>query len=178
MQNSFLVFILNPTTSHSNIWPVIYRLKFWPSHFRKNNKLLHFRAKHDGIFERQWLDILKNLLLFRYSQARNLNWCVCILQMLTALSYEYSEISLIEHMVACLLGFYSHISIEILDLEWVLGHVTGFQIENKNAIINPPCWIWVEWKLQTINEAKTIKFSSSKRVVFVVWGYNLKYWVL
>ena len=34
---------------------------------------------------------------------------------------------------------YSHISIEILDLECVLGHVTGFQIENKNAIINPPC---------------------------------------
>jgi hypothetical protein len=29
--------------------------------------------------------------------------------------------------------------IEILDLECVLGHVTGIQIENKNALINPPC---------------------------------------
>ena len=30
-------------------------------------------------------------------------------------------------------------NIEILDLECVLGHVTGVQIENKNALINPPC---------------------------------------
>ena len=29
-------------------------------------------------------------------------------------------------------------TIEILDLECVLGHVTGVQIENKNALINPP----------------------------------------
>jgi hypothetical protein len=29
--------------------------------------------------------------------------------------------------------------IEILDLECVIGHVTGVQIENKNALINPPC---------------------------------------
>ena len=26
-----------------------------------------------------------------------------------------------------------------LDLECMLGHVTGVQIENKNALINPPC---------------------------------------
>ena len=33
-------------------------------------------------------------------------------------------------------------SIEILDLECVLCHVTGVQNENKNALINPPSWIF------------------------------------
>ena len=32
--------------------------------------------------------------------------------------------------------------IEILDLECVLCHVTGVQNENKNALINPPSWIF------------------------------------
>ena len=32
--------------------------------------------------------------------------------------------------------------IEILDLEYVLCHVTGVQNENKNALINPPSWIF------------------------------------
>ena len=32
--------------------------------------------------------------------------------------------------------------IEILDLECVLLHVTGVQNENKNALINPPSWIF------------------------------------
>ena len=32
-----------------------------------------------------------------------------------------------------------NLTIEILDLECVLGHVTDVQIENKNALINPPC---------------------------------------
>ncbi len=32
-------------------------------------------------------------------------------------------------------------TIEILDLECVLDHVTGVQIANKNALINRPCWI-------------------------------------
>ena len=34
-----------------------------------------------------------------------------------------------------------NLSIEILDLECVLCHVIGVQNENKNALINPPCWI-------------------------------------
>ena len=48
-------------------------------------------------------------------------------------------------------------SIEILDLECVLCHVTGVQNEIKNALINPPSWIfprsvvykisWGEFKL-------------------------------
>ena len=33
-------------------------------------------------------------------------------------------------------------TIEILDLECVLCHVTGVQNENKNALINPPSWIF------------------------------------
>ena len=33
-------------------------------------------------------------------------------------------------------------NIEILDLECVLCHVTGVQNENKNALINPPSWIF------------------------------------
>jgi hypothetical protein len=33
-------------------------------------------------------------------------------------------------------------TIEILDLECVLRYVTGVQIENKNALINRPCWIY------------------------------------
>ena len=33
-------------------------------------------------------------------------------------------------------------SIEILDLKCVLCHVTGVQNENKNALINPPSWIF------------------------------------
>ena len=33
-------------------------------------------------------------------------------------------------------------AIEILDLECVLCHVTGVQNENKNALINPPSWIF------------------------------------
>ena len=38
---------------------------------------------------------------------------------------------------------YSCVSlIEILDLECVLCHVTGVQNENKNALINPPSWIF------------------------------------
>ena len=32
--------------------------------------------------------------------------------------------------------------IEIIDLECVLCHVTGVQNENKNALINPPSWIF------------------------------------
>ena len=32
--------------------------------------------------------------------------------------------------------------IEILDLECMLCHVTGVQNENKNALINPPSWIF------------------------------------
>ena len=32
--------------------------------------------------------------------------------------------------------------IEILDLKCVLCHVTGVQNENKNALINPPSWIF------------------------------------
>ena len=32
--------------------------------------------------------------------------------------------------------------IEILDPECVLCHVTGVQNENKNALINPPFWIF------------------------------------
>ena len=31
---------------------------------------------------------------------------------------------------------------EILDLECVLCHVIGVQNENKNALINPPSWIF------------------------------------
>ena len=37
---------------------------------------------------------------------------------------------------------HSGITIEILDLECVLCHVTGVQNENKNALINPPSWIF------------------------------------
>ena len=33
-------------------------------------------------------------------------------------------------------------TIEILDLECMLCHVTGVQNENKNALINPPSWIF------------------------------------
>ena len=33
-------------------------------------------------------------------------------------------------------------TIEILDLECVLCHLTGVQNENKNALINPPSWIF------------------------------------
>ena len=36
----------------------------------------------------------------------------------------------------------SVVAIEILDLECVLCHVTGVQNENKNALINPPSWIF------------------------------------
>ena len=36
---------------------------------------------------------------------------------------------------------FSSWSIGILDLECVLDHVTGVQISNKNALINPPSWI-------------------------------------
>ena len=32
--------------------------------------------------------------------------------------------------------------IEILDIECVLCHVIGVQNENKNALINPPSWIF------------------------------------
>ena len=32
--------------------------------------------------------------------------------------------------------------IEILDIEYVLRHVIGVQNENKNALINPPSWIF------------------------------------
>ena len=38
-------------------------------------------------------------------------------------------------------SFFSQ-TIEILDLECVLCHVTGVQNENKNALINPPSWIF------------------------------------
>ena len=33
-------------------------------------------------------------------------------------------------------------TIEILDLECMLCHLTGVQNENKNALINPPSWIF------------------------------------
>ena len=33
-------------------------------------------------------------------------------------------------------------SMKILDIECVLCHVVGVQDENKNAIINPPSWIF------------------------------------
>jgi hypothetical protein len=49
------------------------------------------------------------------------------------------------------------ISIEILDLECVLGHVTGVQIENKNSLINPPCWIWAG--VQTTKYKTKLKLS-------------------
>ena len=43
----------------------------------------------------------------------------------------------------CVAGMHCHVlSIEILDLECVLYHVTGVQNENKNALINPPSWIF------------------------------------
>ena len=32
-------------------------------------------------------------------------------------------------------------SIEIIDIECVLGNLAGTQIEKKIALINPPCWI-------------------------------------
>ena len=38
-------------------------MNFQPRHFDKNNKMLHFRARDDVIFEHKLLDILKNLLL-------------------------------------------------------------------------------------------------------------------
>jgi hypothetical protein len=42
-------------------------------------------------------------------------------------------------------------TIEILDLECVLGHVTGVKIENKNALINRPCWICPRSGLRLLN---------------------------
>ena len=33
-------------------------------------------------------------------------------------------------------------TIEILDLKCVLGRVTGVQIENENALINPTRWFY------------------------------------
>ena len=41
-------------------------MNFQPRHFDKNNKMLHFRARDDGIFEHKLLDILKNLLLIGF----------------------------------------------------------------------------------------------------------------
>ena len=32
-------------------------------------------------------------------------------------------------------------TIEIIDIECVLGNLAGTQIEKKIALINPPCWI-------------------------------------
>ena len=63
MESLFLVFFCDPTSSDSTIWHRIHRMNFQPRHFDKNNKMLHFRARHDGIFEHKLLDILKNLLL-------------------------------------------------------------------------------------------------------------------
>ena len=34
-----------------------------------------------------------------------------------------------------------HVTIEIIDIECVLGNLAGTQIEKKIALINPPCWI-------------------------------------
>ena len=59
----FWSFFCDPTSSDSTIWHRIHRMNFQPRHFDKNNKMLHFRARHDGIFEHKLLDILKNLLL-------------------------------------------------------------------------------------------------------------------
>ena len=33
------------------------------------------------------------------------------------------------------------LTIEIIDIECVLGNLAGTQIEKKIALINPPCWI-------------------------------------
>ena len=65
----FWSFFCDPTSSDSTIWHRIHRMNFQPRHFDKNNKMLHFRARHDGIFEHKLLDILKNLLLIRVRTA-------------------------------------------------------------------------------------------------------------
>ena len=59
----FSLFFCDPTSSDSTIWHRIHRMNLQPRHFDKNNKMLHFRARHDGIFEHKLLDVLKNLLL-------------------------------------------------------------------------------------------------------------------
>ena len=53
-----------------------------------------------------------------------------------------------KHGVICLKqhrGNTAHIThvktIEIIDIECVLGNLAGTQIEKKIALINPPCWI-------------------------------------
>ena len=46
--------------------------------------------------------------------------------------------SIIKQLLNLVYGFL----IEILDLECVLCHVTGVQNENRNALINPPSWIF------------------------------------
>ena len=59
------------------------------------------------------------------------------------------------------------LTIEVLYLECVLGHVTGVKIENKNALINRPCWICLrsignatnaETKYKRCPVAKTVRF--------------------
>ena len=55
----FSSFFCDPTSSDSTIWHRIHRINFQPRHFDKNNKMLHFRARDDGIFEPKLLDVLK-----------------------------------------------------------------------------------------------------------------------